>query len=318
MSQLDLRLGNPDFLRPYWRDLARWESSGHTTIPPDVGISYEKDSGNPALRREILRIHSLVGNVSPDGCSLIVGQGATQLIVAALRSLPGTQVGLQAPYYFMFPDLIRSTGKEISPTPDIDIVVDPSNPLNVRASGAMAPVQIHDLSYNWPTYGQVFKAQSDIMICSMAKATGHCASRIGWAFVRDPAVAQKMLWQIELSTGGVAYEAQMRAAKLLSDQAETIENGEVSVFRFGNSELEERWSILIAKNTSNLAPINYSGMFAWCTYPDRGQGAAAAFSDDFNALTVPGPRCGGDAGHLRINMGCSRDLFDELIRRISA
>ncbi|XP_012834595.1 PREDICTED: tryptophan aminotransferase-related protein 2-like [Erythranthe guttata] len=98
--------------------------------------------------------------------------------------------------------------------PYIEMVTTPNNPdgfiiepvLN-RAKG----MPVHDLAYYWPQYTAInSSADHDIMLFTVSKCTGHAGSRIGWAIVKDEAVARKMVKFIEVSTIGVSKEPQKR------------------------------------------------------------------------------------------------------------
>ncbi|XP_012852347.1 PREDICTED: tryptophan aminotransferase-related protein 2-like [Erythranthe guttata] len=85
-------------------------------------------------------------------------------------------------------------------------------PVVNRAKG----MPVHDLAYYWPQYTSITSSEDhDIMLFTVSKCTGHAGSRIGWAIVKDEAVARKMVKFIKVSTIGVSKEPQNRAATIL-------------------------------------------------------------------------------------------------------
>jgi len=314
--KLDLRLGNPYFVQPYWDALP----STPFQIPASKGITYEKDGGQSALIDKIRQLHVLLENAVVDGRRIVVGNGATNMLYAAVHGFKS--VSFRHPYYFKFPDIVRQAGAEVwgeRPDAEAEIVVQPHNPLNTILPPLGAKHKIYDYCYNWPQYGKVFLGDEDIMIFNLSKSTGHAASRIGWAICKNDADAERIKNAIEFTSGGVSTEAQARSTHLLTQQVEFLfKNTREDIFTWATGELNSRWERLIEVNHPKLRILNNSGMFAWCEYGDASKPAAEQFEEDFDILTVSGSGCGGTAAHLRINVGCKAEDFETLIKKLSS
>ncbi|KAG0491517.1 hypothetical protein HPP92_004915 [Vanilla planifolia] len=203
-----------------------WRETGEASVYLLHGwqnMSYFSDTSNicwflhPELASEIRRIHRIVGNaVADDDRFVVVGNGSTQLIQAALFALTTdpalvnsalpVPVVSAAPYYSGYPTaagFLRSglyqwagdahsfDGR--SGGPRIEIVCSPNNPdgaLNNAvvgsSNGDRSWPTINDLAYYWPQYTAItVAADHDIMLFTASKCTGHAGTRIGWALVKD-------------------------------------------------------------------------------------------------------------------------------------
>ena len=308
---LDLRLGNPYFVQPYWDALP----APAFEIKASKGIVYEKDGGQAGLIDTIRQLHAVLGNAVTEGRRIIIGNGATNILYAAVHGYKS--VSFREPYYFKFPDIVRQAGATVlkGPEAEAEIVVQPHNPLNTILPPLGAPHQIYDYCYNWPQYGDVFLGDQDIMVFNLSKSTGHAASRIGWAICKNDSDAERIKNAIEFTSGGVSTEAQARATDILKQQLELIKTGQ-DIFSWSKQELHSRWNKLLAVNNPKLKVLNTSGMFAWCEYGDPARPASVQFEEDFGILTVSGSGCGGTAANLRINVGCKAEDFEFLISKL--
>lgn len=300
MSKIDLTWGDPAFLHDYLR------STKKIIIRADEGLEYFK-KGSDELRQIIRELHRQNKNVKDiENYHIVLGNGATQLLSAAIHSLPGQTVGAFSPYYMRFPNIADTTGKTWinSPTTDILIATVPNNPDGTHAAKSIVNQNtIFDLCYNWSIYtDSVWEADGDILIYNLSKSVGHAGTRIGWALVRNAALAHKMQDFIEHASCGVSYEAQERALAILKLTIRRKNN----IILKGRKELKKRWKELKATG----APIvNNEGMFAWSDN--------RAWWEALDVETVAGNDFGEDAKYGRINIGCSRQKFDELLRRIN-
>lgn len=321
MKDLDLRLGNPEFLEPYWK-----KRSDSISIEMSNGIRYEKDGGQPALIQAIKDLHKKIGNAEVDNKFIVVGNGATHMLYSALNSHQNKNVIFRNPYYFKFPGIITQAGAKVTnikEEAEVEIVVQPSNPTNAWYDPIRPDLnnKIFDLCYNWPEYGEVVLKDEDIMIFNMSKSTGHAASRIGWAICRNEKDALAIKEAIELTTGGVSCEAQLRATAIINEQVKLYNkdgNLDQSVFGYGKQELDSRWNLLLSLHVKGLKVLNNSGMFALCEYNclNNNDIGATPFYNKYKILTVSAAQCGGEPNQLRINMGCKRKDFDEMINRL--
>lgn len=244
----------------------------------------------PELCQQILRLHRVVGNAVTEGRYIVVGTGSSQLILASLYALSSpdspqpTPVVSAVPYYSSYPsvsEFLRSnlfqwggdaaTYKEDEDghNPYIEMVTSPNNPdgsLRAPVVNRSGGKVVHDLAYYWPHYTPITApANHDLALFTASKCTGHAGSRIGWALVKDPAVASRMVKFIELNTIGVSKDSQLRTARILSvvsdscEQAFTSECSE-SFYGFGHRLMTERWRRL-------RQAVKHGGMFSLPEFP---------------------------------------------------
>lgn len=314
---LDLRVGDPDFLRTYWRDRLI-----PLSIPLSKMMNYNPVEAKMKLKSSILEMHNAVQNADTTQGTIVLGIGATQILSAAIYALQ--QVGapkeifVRKPYYYRLPELIEMSGCTPLTRPRshyTEIVVVPNNPNNEtrHANLTSVPDKIFDLCYNWPQYTITKKFNEQIMVFSLAKCTGHASSRIGWAIVKDSKLADYMNHFIEQTTGGPSVESMLRADAVLTH---LIHGNHCSdFFLSGRNKLISRWDEISKVSNPFLKPVNESGMFLWTEY---GQGYARQdLLFDLNIDSIDGPSSGGRMNQLRLNMGCSDAQFEDLIRRLN-
>ena len=324
----NLLLGHPSFLQDYWKN---------HEIPPgtinaslESGRVWEMDYWNrksllsPSLEKAILQIHQTLKNAETEDRHIVVGCGATQLISAAAFALVKRGVRSfhsTAPYWPRFPDLtkIGAIGEKVTwsshSTEGCQIITTPSNPTNAIAqkSGSPQGWAIYDLCYNWPQYSAPIHWDEDIMIFSLAKATGHASTRIGWALVKDEKLAWDMRRYIDLSTTGVSVHSEEVAAYILSSQAER--DFDQSCFHFGKTRLENRWKRL--QNSAlfrcdEIEILNRNGMFLWGKTGNPETVATQFLKDRFQIRSLDGKACGSTSDYFRINLGCPESEFEWL------
>ncbi|KAG6397594.1 hypothetical protein SASPL_143763 [Salvia splendens] len=132
----------------------------------------------PKLKQEIRNLHNVVGNAVVEGRHIMVGNGSSQLIQAALYAL--------------------------------------AKPLDPQAPSTANGMFIHDLAYYCPQYTAITKPDDhEIMLFTASKCTRQASSRIEWAIVKDSNVAKQMVKFLEISTIGVSKEVQLRAISIL-------------------------------------------------------------------------------------------------------
>uniref|UniRef100_A0A0D9WD95 Alliinase C-terminal domain-containing protein n=1 Tax=Leersia perrieri TaxID=77586 RepID=A0A0D9WD95_9ORYZ len=297
-SVINLDHGDPTMYEAFWRGGAGERAT--IVIPGWQTMSYFSDVGSlcwflePGFEREVRRLHRLVGNAVADGYHLLVGTGSTQLFQAALYALSGgaaagaNPIGVvsPAPYYSSYPavtDFLKSglyrwagDAKVFDGENYIELVCSPNNPdggvrTAVVNSGGGGFV-VHDLAYYWPQYTPITEAAAhDVMLFTVSKCTGHAGTRLGWALVRERAVAQKMSKFIELNTIGVSKDSQLRAAKIIKTITDGYEHAPVAaavaggdddsgrLFHFARRQMVSRWGKL-------RAAVANSGIF---TLPDE-------------------------------------------------
>jgi L-tryptophan---pyruvate aminotransferase len=316
LDDLDLRVGDPDFTRDYWRNRLLPFS-----IPLSKSMAYNPVEVKSSLRKTILELHNSVQNADTKKASVVLGVGATQVLMAALYALTRTgapsEIFVRKPFYYRFPELIELSGCTPLIRPKslfTEIVVLPNNPDNrTTVPATSVPDKIYDLCYNWPQYTITKKVDETIMVFSLSKCTGHASSRIGWALVKDSMLADFMNYYIEQVSGGPSVESMLRSQAVLSHLVDDQYMSDF--FLAGRDELISRWSEIRAVKNPKFRAINNSGMFLWCEY-----GSSYAYKeifDDLSILTIDGPSSGGSISQIRINVGCKKSDFNELIRRLN-
>ena len=314
---LDLRVGDPDFTRDYWRDRLI-----PCSIPLSKMMAYNPAEAKTALRNDILELHNTVQNANTNKAVVVLGVGATQILAASLYALQQTgapkEVFVRKPYYYRFPELIELSGcTQLIRAKSLftEIVVTPNNPNNEtkHSHATSVPDKIFDLCYNWPQYTITNKYDETIMVFSLAKCTGHASSRIGWALVKDPRLADLMNHYIEQMTGGPSVESMLRAHSVIDHLVG--DHRLTEFFLAGKTKLASRWEELSKVTNPFFKLINSSGMFAWCEY---GNGYARQdLLFDLNIDSIDGPSSGGKLNQLRLNIGCKDEDFKELIVRLN-
>lgn len=269
---LDLNSGSPRMFDCYWKTN---DVSSRLVIPGSYRMGYENNGQESffslrALELLIQQVHKVVGNAVTENKHLVIGTGSTQLYMAAIFALSGDTSGEPAmvtaadPHYqlyHMVPPAMKSTlfswggntssSQVLTAKRTIELVTTPNNPDGLlrkpKLSGPNA-TSIFDLAYYWPHFTPILHpVDEDLMMFTLSKLTGHAGSRIGWAFVKDPIVAQKMQLYIIFMSLGVAHESQLRAAQLLTSLLSGIEkdgnsskvpvNGFEEVLKFSEKKL---------------------------------------------------------------------------------
>jgi L-tryptophan---pyruvate aminotransferase len=332
MKTLDLRFGNPAFLFPYWEEnspihldsLPKEYQWGKVFEPLDLGIQF---------------LHSKIPNLpkSFSRKNLVIAVGATQALQAAMYAVQkkygAFELLIPSPHFSRFKDFAALSGSGLRCAPfrktsfsekeAIELHTLPNNPDNdLKWHENPELPKILDLCYAWPQYSDELKLirdskltnnpRSEVAVFSLAKATGHASSRVGWAFCRDRRVAEDMRHFVELQTSGIAVEAQSRAAGVLWSQLERE-----TVFDYGAKILKERRKLLeAALKDAPFTSVNDRGMFWWGYSKDPSP--VKYLEEKLNLLALPGRDFGVENSdrYFRVNLGCSAQEFSELIQRL--
>jgi L-tryptophan--pyruvate aminotransferase len=332
---LDLAKGSPKFLEDYWKNLdlsmtPHGIEYSKLSFPPNFGMDYIFNT-TEEMKETIRRIHKAAGNANAEEKHIIVGNGVTHILLAAMyayyKKYGNDSVIVKKPYYFRFPDFVRisklklvddDSDKSLNP---IELITTPNNPDNeLRVSESSTKQKIYDLSYQWPQYLEnTVLNDMDIMAFSLSKSTGHAATRIGWGIVRDPEIASIMEDYVENTTVGTSNEAQERARLILGIQSELLENKSGNdCFSYGAKELKRRWDKLISlKNDLTFDILNKknNGMFIWCKTKDGSDGFKHMM-DNFGVKVKKGAGAGMTDEYFRLSAGCSNSTFEEFCDRL--
>ncbi|XP_038970388.1 tryptophan aminotransferase-related protein 2-like [Phoenix dactylifera] len=358
---INLDVGDPTMYESFWKGMG---DQGAITIPSSQTISYFSDVTNfcwflePEFAREIRRLHKLVGNAVTEDRHLIVGTGSSQLLQAAVYALSPSDTTDQmnvvsvVPYYssyaplmdYLRSGLFRWAGDACTFKGDayIELVCSPSNPdgfLRQAFLKSEGGKTIHDLAYYWPQYTPITSpADHDISIFTISKSIGHAGSRLGWALVKDAAVARKMTKFIELSTIGVSKVSQIRATKILKVVSDSYEHpipgNPDKLFDFGRRLLVDRWKKLReAVKASGIFSLpefpsetcKFTGekaetlpAFAWLKCEKEGIEDCASFLRTHKILTRGGSYFGASPNYTRVSMIDRDETFDLFTERLSS
>lgn len=325
---LDLRVGQPRFLHPYWNNGFIYRG---TPVPIMNGADYPTYEAYKPLEQEIRKLHVKVGNIQNiDDKALVVGAGATQLIYATIAVLKRKQTGIAqvwapSPYWPRFVNLAHHNGcafTKYAATADIALYTIPNNP-DMRYSISPDPknrrgtYQIVDQNYNWNTYSNyIWCSDEQISIFGMSKLTGFAGLRLGWALFRDHDLAREVAFEIEVQSSGVSLEAQLQGTNLLetiNDQYDT----DNCIFKYGAKILEQRWNKVYDVFTlhDEIASIRSDGGMFLYGKSDK----MVRILDDAKILHLDGHSTGepeNQSSYFRISLGCSTSEFKEFIQRM--
>ncbi|MED6211965.1 Tryptophan aminotransferase- protein 2 [Stylosanthes scabra] len=347
----------------YWRK--RGEKAS-ITIPGWQSMSYFSEGEKicwfmeSELAEEVVRLHNLVGNAVTEGRHIVVGTGSSQLFLAALYAFSSPSpshhqqpqpisVISALPYYSSYPSMTdyqksglykwggdAETYDGEKDGPFIELVTSPNNPDGYTRESVVKNNThgffIHDLAYYWPHYTPIsYPSDHDLSLFTLSKSTGHAATRIGWALVKDPVVAKKMTKFIELNTIGVSKDSQLRAAKILKAVSDSSE--EEAFFKYSYEVMAQRWKQLreaVQGNALFTLP-NFSPGF--CTFFNRHthpqpaflwlkcEGEiedCASFLRQHKILSRSGERFGVSPKYVRISMLDTDENFMDFIERLSS
>eukprot|EP00698_Gefionella_okellyi_P024733 TRINITY_DN880_c0_g1_i1.p1 TRINITY_DN880_c0_g1~~TRINITY_DN880_c0_g1_i1.p1 ORF type:complete len:399 (-),score=86.01 TRINITY_DN880_c0_g1_i1:153-1349(-) len=316
---------------------------GEVTIPSDYRTPYEGGYPeefafhiNPVLVDLLKALHRQINNAETEGYTFVAGAGCTQLLGAAMYALSQqpsnsstttvSSVFVQTPYYMGYPGIANTLIKGVNfnasyqqdPRAVIEIVTYPNNPtFNWRTPYYATANVVHDMVYDWPSYVDVQEKRADaIMLFSFSKLFGLAGSRLGWALVKDVAVAQRMAEFISLESIGVSVDAQFRAIEMLRYEL----TANLPVIDYVRAALQLRWSEMTrlwnGYSQTSFVQLNPSGayyMWIQCNIADN-------CNDRFVAA---GMQCEdgakfGQPQHMRVNMMIRDAAFGRLLHAMDA
>ncbi|KAH0686983.1 hypothetical protein KY284_017536 [Solanum tuberosum] len=358
---INLDHGDPTMYQSYWKQMG---DRTDVVISGWQSVSYFSDTKTvcwflePGFANAVTRLHKLVGNAETGNRHIVVGTGSTQLFQAVLYALcpydapEPMSIVSAAPFYSSYPlitDCLKSGlykwrgevddfNKE---APYIELVTSPNNPdgsIREAVFNGSGQILVHDVAYYWPQYTPISsRADHDIMLFTLSKSTGHAGMRLGWALVKDEAIAKKMVKFIEISSIGVSKDSQVRAAKILDVISDSYEDSETSneskrFFDYASEEMAKRWSQLreVVNNgqafslpTLPVGECNFSHhtfatqpAFAWlkCEQVDD----CESFLKKHKILTRGGVHFGSSKKYVRASLIGHEEDYNEFIRRLSS
>ncbi|KAK9790345.1 hypothetical protein WJX73_007016 [Symbiochloris irregularis] len=263
---IDSESGTPYLYERYWLQ----HPEAEFRLLPSDNIGYLDFPGPvlPRLEAAIIRLHAQVGNAITEGRRIVVGVGSAEVLMASMWVQAGAamksstsngpvQVYSQPPYYSAYPEVATALGSrdftwtnmssnDLSSAQQdvVEFACSPNNPDGALQNQTIAGSRvIHDHAYYWPHYTPIMHpvdyGPQDIAVFTLSKLTGHASSRIGWAVVGDPALADGMQQYVNWH-GNIPLESQARAATLL----EHVIGSQGGIFSYGRVEMQRRWTLL--------------------------------------------------------------------------
>ncbi|KAK9087011.1 hypothetical protein Syun_029405 [Stephania yunnanensis] len=289
-----------------------------------MGYSYEDGSYiSRELEKVIRRLHEVVGNANTKGKYILFGAGSTQLLNAAIvglslkppqnytgnHSFSPANVVASIPFYQVYKqqtDIYNSLSfkwkgdaslwKNNSDSTEnfIEFVTSPNNP----DGRIMEPVlkgssvkTIYDYAYYWPHYtGISTPVDTELMIFTISKLTGHAGSRFGWAFVKDRALYERMENYLDVNSIGSSHDTQLRALVLLKSVLKDKARG---LFEFGHA-------------------------YGWLKCERKEDGDCPAVLRAAGVMGRNGSVFHASNKYVRLSLIRSQDDFDLLLRKIDA
>ena len=223
----------------------------------------------PELEATIRDLHRLIGNanVDPDR-HIVLSFGSTQLINAAAFALLDRENGTESvisagevPWYgdyrrtgtFYNSNLFRWTeeNEDLSGKRVIEFITHPNNPDGtLRRRTVPDSLAVWDHAYYWPHFTPIvgpvgdadYYRDTDIIMFTLSKMTGHAGTRLGWAITKDAETARRMAEFVTMTTGSVSREVQLRTNALLDHIVKT----DGKIFNYASDEMERRWDRLLS------------------------------------------------------------------------
>lgn len=275
---IDLSIGNPSIFEKEY-DLRQGSCMlWNTSLNVDAHLPYNKQGCINDLSSAVHNLHSkyhAASALDPNltGARIVVGHGATQLIMGLLQyiSVSGKSISIPKPYWFRMPKMAAMRNAKIEEG-YTKLITLPNNPDGTILSGAGSSYL--DAVYHWPWYYQdddsfeqatsAIQGIPPISIFSLGKLSGHCGTRLGWALVSDNALYSFLRDYVEYDAGGVSVEAQLRGAQVINWMLAS----ECSFPEF-REELIKRKAEM---NTYMAEPLGFKsnwqrpGMFGWLTH----------------------------------------------------
>jgi len=193
----------------------------------------------------------------------VIGVGGTGVMNSVLYALAtlgfNREVLVQAPYYNNYKGQVENTMSFVNGTmnglkfnldadPELhttfEINTYPNNPDGRKRAPLVSDPSrvIYDCVYNWPQYTAIDEdpLEGDIMIFSASKNTGHAGTRLGWALVKDPEIADKMREFVARSLG-VSIDTQLRIYSVLKSINSDFVAEKSGFYDWGSSTMNDRF-----------------------------------------------------------------------------
>ncbi|KNC51326.1 alliin lyase [Thecamonas trahens ATCC 50062] len=336
--------GSPLMYQSYWAQYDGPPVAAEVALPAWYRTGYQFESVltpastglGAALREAILDVHASAGNVNTEGMSVVVGSGCTLLIAASSVALAEaapceqTTIYAQPPYYDGYANWASvgaantsfSASSSLDPQRQciVEFVTLPNNPTGELRSAVYSGSQVahvHDMVYAWPSLtNKIHNYSADIMLFSLSKLSGHAGSRIGWALVKDPAVAAAMESFISKAEITTSVDSRYRALAIL--RAITATRG--GFFSAIRTEFTARWNKVLpifASSTRFAIRSVPDQFYLWIECLD---GSTSCY-DVFLAAGIQGwagPSFGASDAFVRLELVQHDLVFDILLTKLAA
>lgn len=314
MKKIDMTLGSPDLHAEVW---------DNTALPrPKLrglgdGMPYIKTGSLKNLPGHIIDAHLFDGNVSnlTDKTRIVLGAGATQLLMATLQYFNKEGLRLPRPSWFRIDDMAKMRNCRLNTGPHalFSLVTCPNNP-DGNVSLSQHPLVVYDAVYNWKHYFYTSTKQPVInldecvgALFSLSKYTGHAGSRVGWLLTNDEMFADFVENYVEFDSSGVSVDAQWRALDVLPAFIDLSIKEEV------RRRLQDRFiQMAYVCHKHNLTLHSTCGMFAWV------EGAhALEFFADRGVSVMRGSRFHADDTFCRLNMAVDSSTWENFFNAVA-
>ncbi|GMH92355.1 hypothetical protein TrVE_jg2607 [Triparma verrucosa] len=339
--------------QPVWAD-EYWEGAGVCT---EIGSYYQTPytftTAYQPLLDEIIKLHGNVGNAKTDGYEIVLGVGATGVMNSVLYAVAkrgGRTITAQAPHYGNY---VQQTQNTYSPSPypsfltfesdanisdnnnTYEILTYPNNPDGSKRNPISKNVKnvIYDCIYYWPHFTEIdVQLEHDIMIFSASKHTGHAASRLGWALVKDPEIAELMRDFSEREIG-VSIDSQIRytyTLNFLNDQFDNPPTDQPTFYHFSADLMASRFDavtkLFTNEVTGEVETINditfvnseTRGAYVWLSHSDEDVDLEALLEGEALITGTPGTSYGVGTNFARIQMMARSVEIEDFVGRLEA
>jgi aspartate/methionine/tyrosine aminotransferase len=309
-KKLDLGYGNPGFLQELW----------HNNLIIEMNpkyMTYQSGKKNlPELENEIKDIHSHYKNaIINDKTKIVITVGAVQALQAALsyyKSKGYNKIYIPHPFWGRFEDFTNQANLIITDKPDADsfnLVTSPNNPDGKDQTHI--DTQIRDACYNWDHYSDnTYCLNDEITVFSLSKLSGYSSSRIGWAVVKTPEIAEYMQNYVNIFTSGVSIESQLSAHLIIKH---LNQNPELLIE--SRNILKKRKAIfqeIILNNKIPIKILSNDGMFCYIECSNE-------LIEKLNIEVVGYSFFKDNNIHaFRLNIGTNTLVFNEFINRLKS
>lgn len=312
---IDLTFGHPEFMKPFWDNIAL-PATSYTPDYTRYPVPNEADSAS-VLNTDICQLHRLAKNLPEKVLSeyhIVAANGGMQLINAiflAYKKLYGRDkvyIPSTLPQWTYFKYIAHQCGLKYGTDEitahcpalecfnPIHFIASPNNPMNVLDE--IRKVDVLDGCYRWPMYMGSEKdipyKEADVYLFSLSKATGFAGLRFGWAFVKDSGTAMAIAEAIEFQTAGVSKASILEVSKVLGKLTEGSGKCFYEMTEYGNNLLKQRHKAIDALTDVKVNTSGVFGLLKRDTQIDGVQGLQMTNSP-----------------MIRYNLGCSEEKFQK-------